>query len=54
VSRDNSGGFVQIAFDLVPGGGPFDASPWDGIALDVHGNTEPYDLRLRTDQVTRP
>lgn len=53
VSLDNNGGFVQIAFDL-RGGAPFDASGWTGIALDVLGNGVAYDLRLRTDQITRP
>ncbi len=50
VSLDNNGGFVQIATDLPD----FDASGWDGITLDVCGNSETYDIRLRTDQLTRP
>mgnify|MGYP001793061101 CR=1 FL=1 len=54
VSLDNNGGFVQMAFDLMPDGTVFDASSWDGLALDVCGNAEIYDLRLRTDQLTRP
>lgn len=53
VSLENNGGFVQVAFDLA-GGETFDASDWRGIALDVLGNGEVYDLRLRTDQITRP
>lgn len=53
VSLDNNGGFVQIAFDLA-GGDTFDASAFTGIALDVLGNGETYDLRLRTDALTRP
>ncbi|WP_299656117.1 CIA30 family protein [uncultured Tateyamaria sp.] len=53
VSLDNNGGFVQIAFDLADGG-IFDASGYTGIALDVLGNGETYDLRLRTDALTRP
>nr|WP_299046785.1 CIA30 family protein [uncultured Tateyamaria sp.] len=53
VSLDNNGGFVQIAFDLA-GGEPFDASGYTGIALDVFGNGAEYDLRLRTDALTRP
>ncbi|WP_367274339.1 CIA30 family protein [uncultured Tateyamaria sp.] len=53
VSLDNNGGFVQIAFDLA-GGAAFDASAFTGIALDVLGNGETYDLRLRTDALTRP
>jgi hypothetical protein len=54
VSLDNNGGFVQIAFDLRPDGAGFDAGGWDGIEIDVCGNGERYDLRLRTDQLTRP
>ena len=53
VSLENNGGFVQIAFDLA-GGEVFDASDYTGIALDVLGNGEVYDLRLRTDALTRP
>ncbi|WP_415402091.1 CIA30 family protein [Tateyamaria sp. SN3-11] len=53
VSLDNNGGFVQIAFDLADGA-VFDASGYSGIALDVRGNGETYDLRLRTDALTRP
>lgn len=53
VSLDNNGGFVQIAFDLADGD-VFDASGYTGIALDVLGNGEVYDLRLRTDALTRP
>lgn len=54
VSFDNNGGFVQIAFDVQDDGAPFDASAWTGLKLDVLGNGEVYDLRLRTDQITRP
>ena len=54
VSLDNNGGFVQIAFDLRPDGTAFDARGWAGIELDVCGNGERYDIRLRTDQLTRP
>ncbi|GGX51853.1 hypothetical protein GCM10007385_20620 [Tateyamaria omphalii] len=53
VSLDNNGGFVQIASDLADGA-VFDASGYTGIALDVVGNGETYDLRLRTDALTRP
>ncbi|APX13661.1 NADH:ubiquinone oxidoreductase complex i intermediate-associated protein 30 [Tateyamaria omphalii] len=53
VSLENNGGFVQIAFDLA-GGDVFDASDFTGVALDVLGNGESYDLRLRTDALTRP
>ena len=54
VSLDNNGGFVQMAFDLQPDGSAFDASAYTGVAITVRGNGEDYDLRLRTDQLTRP
>ncbi len=54
VSLDNNGGFVQIAFDLRPDGAGIDASHCDGIELNICGNGERYDIRLRTDQLTRP
>lgn len=54
VSLDNNGGFVQMAFDLRPDGTGFDASNWTGLELNVSGNGERYDIRLRTDQLTRP
>ena len=54
VSLENNGGFVQMAFDLQPGGETVDASGWSGIEIDVQGNGEVYDLRLRTDQLNRP
>jgi len=49
VSLDNNGGFVQMAFDLQQ-----DASDWTGVEIDVIGNGEVYELRARTDQLTRP
>lgn len=54
VSLENNGGFVQMALDLRADGGPLDASGWDGIALDVVGNDETYNLHLRTSDVVRP
>ncbi|QFT57332.1 Complex I intermediate-associated protein 30 (CIA30) [Sulfitobacter sp. THAF37] len=54
VSLENDGGFVQMAFDLQPDGGGFDASGWNAIALEVRGNGGAYDLRLRTEDLTRP
>lgn len=53
VSLDNNGGFVQMAFDLA-GGDVFDASAYAGIELEVCGNGEEYDVRLRTDALQRP
>ena len=54
VSLENDGGFVQMAADLAPGGGGFDAGGFAGIEIDVLGNGERYDLRLRTVDLTRP
>ncbi|WP_099826357.1 CIA30 family protein [Oceaniglobus indicus] len=54
VSLENDGGFVQMAFDLCPDGGAFDASAFDGVEIDVIGNGEHYDLRLRTTDLVRP
>lgn len=54
VSLENNGGFVQMAFDLRPDGSALDAGGWSGIEMDVIGNGEAYDLRLRTDQLARP
>lgn len=50
VSLDNNGGFVQMAFDL----DGVDATGWRGLEMDVVGNDEIYDVRLRTDDLTRP
>ncbi len=54
VSLDNDGGFVQMAFDLREDGDTVDASDWTGIEIDVIGNGDVYELRARTDQLSRP
>ncbi len=54
VSLENNGGFVQMALDLRPDGGIVDAGGWHGLALDVRGNDETYNLHLRTTDVVRP
>lgn len=54
VRLENSGGFLQMALDLAPGGGLLDARGWSGIGLEVRGNAEVYGLHLRTDATTRP
>jgi hypothetical protein len=54
VRLENDGGFIQMALDLAPDGGPVDASAWTGIELDLQGNGEAYGLHLRTTAVTRP
>jgi hypothetical protein len=32
----------------------FEATEWIGLGLEVSGNDEQHDIRLRTDQLTRP
>lgn len=54
VSLANNGGFIQMAFNLAAHGSVYDAGEWDGIAIDVCGNAQSYDLRLRTDALNRP
>lgn len=54
VSLQNNGGFVQMAFDTTPDGSSINASRFTGIELEVRGNGEVYDLRLRTDELRRP
>ena len=54
VSLENNGGFVQMAFDINEDGSSFDASAFNAIEIDVFGNDEEYDLRLRTSDLTRP
>ena len=54
VSLENNGGFIQMAFDISEDGSIFDASKYDGIEIDVFGNQEEYDIRLRTSNLTRP
>ena len=54
VSLENNGGFVQMAFDINNDGSIFDVSKYEGIEIDVFGNDEEYDIRLRTSDLTRP
>ncbi|MEO0618249.1 MAG: CIA30 family protein [Pseudomonadota bacterium] len=54
VMLENNGGFIQMALDLAPDGGDFDARDFTGIALDVLGNGETYNIHLRTHDLTRP
>lgn len=54
VRLENQGGFLQVALDLAPDGSPIDARRWAGIALDVIGNGERYNLHLRTADIARP
>lgn len=54
VSLENNGGFIQMASDLKRDGSGLDASKWTGVEIDVCGNEEVYDLRIRTDNLDRP
>ena len=53
VSTANNGGFIQMALDLA-GGKPFDASQYAGLLLQVAGNSERYNLHLRTGDLWLP
>ncbi len=48
VTRDNGGGFVQMALDLATRERNFDASGYAGVELLVHGNGEDYNCHVRT------
>ncbi|NHQ73415.1 CIA30 family protein [Roseovarius gahaiensis] len=54
VSLENDGGFLQMALDLRPDGCGVDASGQTGLALDILGNDQRYNIHLRTADVTRP
>lgn len=54
VSLENNGGFIQMATSLTKGGAVLDASEFAGIAMDLRGNGEEYELRVRTNDLTRP
>ncbi len=54
ISLENNGGFVQMAFDLAEAGAAVDAGAWDGIDIELRGNCECYEVRLRTTDLTRP
>ncbi|WP_187429758.1 hypothetical protein ROLI_029610 [Roseobacter fucihabitans] len=54
VSTENNGGFLQMAFDINASGSAYDASRWTGIEVDVLGNGETYEMRLRTNELDKP
>ena len=54
VSTDNNGGFIQLALDLAPETGSFDARRFAGLELDVLGNRERYGVHLRSTELARP
>lgn len=48
VTRDNGGGFIQMALDLGSRNAPFDGSAYAGVEFLVHGNDEDYNVHVRT------
>ena len=54
VRLENQGGFIQMATDLAPDGGPVDLSAYSGLRLLVRGNGERYGCHLRTTACVRP
>ena len=53
VRLENNGGFVQAALQLEDTAAE-DASGYSGVAIDVYGNNESYNLHLRTDDLWLP
>ncbi len=51
VTREDNGGFLQMALDLAPWPEGFDASRYRGIEILVYGNDEHYNVHLRTADV---
>lgn len=54
VSLDNNGGFLQMATCLTRDALGTDGKNLVGIEVDVRGNDEYYDFRIRTDDLERP
>jgi len=54
VSIANNGGFIQLALDLAPDAGSFDAGRFAGVELDALGNGERYGIHLRSAELTQP
>ncbi|MFN4057460.1 MAG: CIA30 family protein [Roseinatronobacter sp.] len=53
VRLENNGGFVQMALDLCPPGGTFDARAFTHLLLIAAGNGARYNVHLRTRDLTR-
>ncbi|MCW8858698.1 MAG: CIA30 family protein [Deltaproteobacteria bacterium] len=53
VSTENNGGFIQMALDLTTDKN-FDASSYSGIELKIAGNSEDYNIHLRTTDLWFP
>ena len=54
VSLDNNGGFIQMAADFMRTFHSLNRYHWNGIAINVIGNEEEYDIRLRTTNLSSP
>jgi hypothetical protein len=54
VSTANNGGFIQLAMTLADDGEAFDASAFTNVVVDLCGNDERYDVRLRSLDAIRP
>lgn len=54
VRLENRGGFIQARLPLDAGGGAFNGSDWDGIAITARGRPGPYYIHLRTRQNWMP
>ncbi|MEO8443663.1 MAG: CIA30 family protein [Gammaproteobacteria bacterium] len=48
VTRDQGGGFIQMALDLGTRDSGFDGSAWAGVEMLVYGNDEDYNIHVRT------
>ena len=53
VRLDNNGGFLQVALDI-NGDKRVAFGDYTGVLLDVYGNTEQYNVHLRTSTTQRP
>ncbi len=53
VTTENNGGFVQIALPLSKNN-TFDASQYSGVEIEVAGNSEIYNIHIRTDELWFP
>ena len=53
VSTDNNGGFIQMTIDI-DSSLATSLSRFDGIILNVKGNSEPYNIHLRTSYLWLP
>lgn len=48
VTRDNGGGFIQMALDMGSRDAAFDGSAYTGVEFLLYGNDEDYNVHIRT------